>query len=443
MTASVAPPRVAAVPSAPPAGFASARSGLGDTGTMLVSALHFGTSMLFLLAGAAGLVSVAPVLASGVYLDARVAAVTHLFTLGWLTTTIFGALYQLLPVALGTPVRWARAGYASIALIAPGIACFSAGVAMNHDPIRHVGIALLMPGLLLGIVNIGASLPRAPRRDVTWWSVAVALTALTTTIVLGGVLVHNLKTGVLVDARVRVVAVHVHIALAGWALAMIVGISQRLLPMFLLAHGVDDRWSRRALALLAAGVVLLTAGLIAASPPVTWVGALVLAAGLAAFLVQARLFYRARMRRKLDAGLCIAATGLVAFAAAGGLGLVTLAIGTTHRHVAAAYGALAVLGVMLYVVGHFYKIVPFLSWIVRFRGRMGREQVPAVADLYSARVATVQWIVMTAATVIITAGTLAGHVRCVRMGAILLTIGVLLFASQIVRVALPERSSAR
>ena len=428
--------------SAPAPGFASARAGLGDSGTIPLSALHFGAALSFLLAGAAGLVWVAPAIAAGLFLDTRVVAVTHLFTLGWLTTTIFGALYQLLPVALGTPIRWVRAGYAGIALTAPGVACFVAGVATNHDFTRHLGLALVMPGLVLGIVNVGASLPRAARRDVTWWAVVVALTALATTIVLGGLLVHNLKTGVLAGARVRVLAVHVHIALAGWALATIVGISQRLLPMFLLAHGVDDRWSRRALALLAGGTLLLVAGLVAASAPVTWAGALALTGGLVAFLVQARRFYAARVRRRLDAGLRIVATGLVAFAAAAALGLATLALGTARPRVATAYGVVAVLGVMLYVVGHFYKIVPFLAWIVRYRGRMGREPVPAIADLYSARVALVQWIVMAAATAVIVAGTLAGHAHCVRVGASLLVVGVLLFASQIVRVAMPLRGGS-
>ena len=42
-------------------------------------------------------------LAAGNFLSQRLAGVTHLFTLGWLTTTIYGALYQLLPVALGAP----------------------------------------------------------------------------------------------------------------------------------------------------------------------------------------------------------------------------------------------------------------------------------------------------------------------------------------------------
>lgn len=433
----IAPPPVAMSAKVAAPGAASARSSLGDSAALGVSALHFGAALCFLLAGAVGMVLVAPVIAAGLFLDTQVVAVTHLFTLGWLTTTIFGALYQLLPVALGASVRWVRLGYVSIALVAPGIASFVAGVATNDDPIRHLGLALVMPGLLLGIVNIGASLPRAPRRDVTWWAVVVALAALLTTIVLGGVLVHNLKTGVLAGARVRVLALHMHIALVGWAFATIVGISQRLLPMFLLAHGVDDRWSRRALAFLAAGTMLLAGGLLAPNAPVTWVGAFALAGGLASFIVQARRFYAARVRPKLDPGLRIVATGIVATAAAGVLGLSTLASGTSYPRVATAYGAAAVLSVMLYVVGHFYKIVPFLAWTMRYRVRTGHEPVPAIADLYSARLAVAQWIVMSVATASIIVGTLVGHAQSVRAGAVLLLVGVLLFASQIIRLAIP------
>ena len=71
------------------------------TSSLALAAEHFAAATLYLLAGAAGLVWAAPELAAGAYLSPHVAGVVHLFTLGWLTMTIFGALCQLLPVALG------------------------------------------------------------------------------------------------------------------------------------------------------------------------------------------------------------------------------------------------------------------------------------------------------------------------------------------------------
>jgi hypothetical protein len=235
---------------------------------------------------------------------------------------------------------------------------------------------------------------------------------------------------------VRVLAVHLHVALVGWALVMMVGMSQRLLPMFLLAHGVDTRWSGRALALLAAGTPLLAIGVAGRVDALAWLGAALLEGGVAAFLVQARLFYRRRVRRRIDAGMRFAATALCFLAVAALLGPAVLALGPSHPRLATAYVLVGLLGgIVLYVVGHFYKIVPFLAWIARFRGRMGKEPVPTVAELYSARVATVQWVVMTAGVVVLGAGTLAGHAHCARVGALLFGAGTILFATQLVRVA--------
>ena len=71
---------------------------------------HFAAALLFWTLGAAGLVWIAPDLAAGIFPLRRVVAVTHLFTLGWVTTSILGALCQLFPVVLGQPVRSIRAG---------------------------------------------------------------------------------------------------------------------------------------------------------------------------------------------------------------------------------------------------------------------------------------------------------------------------------------------
>ena len=135
-----------------------------------------------------------------------------------------------------------------------------------------------------------------------------------------------------------------------------------------------------------------------------------------------------------------AATALVSLAIAAAIGPAVLWLGVAAPRVAIAYLLAGLLGgIVLYVMGHFYKIAPFLAWVARYRGRMGRERVPTIADLYSARVATVQWLLMTASVVALGAGTLAGHAHCTRAGAVLFATGVLLFLSQVVRVLRPRR----
>ena len=415
--------------------------GLVGTGSLLLPGEHFAAAMCFLLAGAIGLVVVAPEIGAGLYASPRVAAVTHLFTLGWLTTTIFGALYQLLPVALGAPIRSTKLGHAAFATFVPGVVLFVAGIATSSIALHHVGIGLVGAGILLVVGNVCASLRGARTRDVTWAAVALAIGALASTLVLGVLLLHNIHTGFLAEARLRVLVAHVHVALLGWVLVMIVGMSHRLLPMFLLAHRADTRWTRRALALLASGVAVFAVGAGRGIEPAAWIGAALLEGGVVCFLVQARAFFKSRIRPRLDVGLRFAATALVFLAIAAVLGLLVLVAGAEHPRLGTAYVLVGLLGgIVLYVTGFFYKIVPFLVWIARFRGRMGKEKVPTVAELYSARVAKVQLVVMAAGVTVLGAGTIAGHGHCVRVGAALFTVGVVLFLTQIVRVAGGSRS---
>src|SRR5690606_32806081 len=125
---------------------------------------------------------VAPDLAHGLFPLPRVAGVTHLFTLGWLTTSILGALYQFLPVALGVPIRSQRWAHISFWLYAPGLALFIGGLVRYYPGVMLTGAALFGTGLLIFLVNLVATLVSARERGLTWWSLAGASLALAATI---------------------------------------------------------------------------------------------------------------------------------------------------------------------------------------------------------------------------------------------------------------------
>ncbi|MGH7648328.1 MAG: hypothetical protein ACREND_09440 [Gemmatimonadaceae bacterium] len=404
---------------------------------------HFAVATLYLVAGAVGLVWVAPQLAAGDFTSPRVAGVTHLFTLGWLTITIFGALYQLLPVALGAPIRWPRAGHASLAAFAPGVGAFALGVALRSTILDHAGVCLVAIGVVLAVANVAATLPRARHRDVTWAAVAIAITYLSSTLVLGVLLLHNIHTGSIAAMRIRVLATHLHVAIVGWALVMIVGVSHRLLPMFLLAHGADTQWTRRALAALAIGLPFLGTGLLTGAVPAAWTGALMLELGVACFVYQASRFFHARVRKRLDIGVRYAAFALAFLAADGVLGALVLWRGAETGRLATTYVFVGLLGgIVLFVVGLFYKIVPLLAWTARYGGK-ATVGAPTVAEMFSASVARVQLGLMTGAVVLAAGAILAGSRAGTYAAAALFLAGVLLFAGQIIRVALGRAVGSR
>lgn len=422
----------AAVPGRPPSTLPALTA---VPGPIRLAGQHFAAATLYLLAGALGLCWITPDLATGAWLSPRVAGVTHLFTLGWLTTTIFGALTQLLPVALGAPLRSSGAAEATFWTFVPGAGFLAAGVATGGLGFLVPGVLLLVTGILIALINLGATLARGKNRDVTWTAIALALAFLASTLVLGVVLVHNLHTGFIAAARLRVLTIHLHVALVGWVLLMIVGVSHRLLPMFLLAHGADRRWTGRALAGLASGVVVLAAGIAVGRSSLEWAGALLLAGGLGCFLRQAWAFHRARVRRRLDPGMCFAATALAFLVVSALLGLAVLAAGSGRPRLAPAYIATGLLGgIVLYVIGFFYKIVPLLAWTARFRDRVGREAVPTVAMMYSARLAQVQLGLMAGGVALLAGGIGAGSVGAARTGAVLFLFGVIVFLAQLGRV---------
>jgi hypothetical protein len=346
-------------------------------------------------------------------------------------------------VALGTPVRSTRVAHAAFWTFAPGAGIFAAGVATNRTMLHHGGVLLVAAGILLAAANVGAALPRARTRDVTWGAIALALTYLVSTLVLGIVLLHNLHTGFLGGSRASVLASHLHVAIVGWLLVMIVGVSHRLLPMFLLAHGADTSWTRRALGLLGAGVPVLALGLGLAQPGAAWAGAVMLLAGLGCFYRQVFAFLRARVRKQLDVGMRFAATALAFLAASATLGPVTLAWGGSSPRLGTVYVLAGLLGgIVLFVIGFFYKIVPMLAWTAHFRGRMGKGPVPTVAQLYSARLAHVQLGLMGVGVFGLIASTAAGWAHGARCGAVLFLAGVVVFLIQLARVARGQKVAA-
>jgi len=395
---------------------------------------HFVAALLFWMLGAAGLVWISPDLAQGMFPLPRVVAVTHLFTLGWITTSILGALCQLFPVVLGQPLRSTRTAYATLALHVPGILLFVAGLLTAQRFTLLAGAALFGTGLLLFIGNVALTLARIPRRDLTWWCIAGAGFFLAATVALGVTLAGNLHYGYLGGSRLLVLGVHAHIAIAGWVLLVVVGVARHLLPMFLISHGAPLRPAKSAAALLGTGVMLLVVGYHMGDVVGYTLPALLIAAGTAAFLVQAALFFRHRKRPRLDAGMRLAAAALVVLAFALVLAPFTFTRGFGAPRLATAYGAALVLGLALFVAGHLYKILPFLVWNHRYGPLIGKRPLPRVADLFDARAANVAAALLALGTSVLIGAVLAGAAAWTRFAAALIAAGASTLTVQMITV---------
>jgi hypothetical protein len=182
-------------------------------------------------------------------------------------------------------------------------------------------------------------------------------------------------------------------------------------------------------------VLVLCIGLDARVPGIAWAAVAMLQSGVACFVWQARAFHRARVRRKIDIGMRFAGSALAFLMVSALLGAAVLARGVAHPRLATAYVMVGLLGgIVLYVIGFFYKIVPLLAWTVRYKDQLGKGTAPTIAATFSSRVAHVQLALMALGVVLLAAGTGAASLPVVRVGALAFLGGVMLFLSQIHRV---------
>jgi hypothetical protein len=385
--------------------------------------------------GAGGLVLAAPDLSRGLFFLPRVVALVHLFTLGWITLSIFGALCQFLPVAVGRSIRFSALAHLSFAAQTLGVASLVVALVVSNRSLLLFGAFSLALAFVTFGVNLAATLIPVRERNLTYWALAGAAVFLLVTPAYGVVLAFNLHDGGL-TARFATVGQHAHIAIIGFVLMVVVGVAHRLLPMFLLSHGASERaaWIAIGLFFGSAGLLTLPWG----GEPKSAVAGALGCAGVVAFMVQAAAFFKHRKRRGLDPGMRLAASGLIGFGLAVLLAPFALTRGLADPRLLTTYFVVLLGALTLFVAGHYYKIIPFLVWNHRYGPLLGKRKVPKVAELFSERVASVDAALLVSGLVGLAAATIFGSAVLARAAAVVFAAGAWLQVIVIARIALKK-----
>jgi hypothetical protein len=352
-------------PDTPPVPPAAARAGLPPRG---LPVLYFALAHVALAVALAAIV-IDPIGFSGFFYHARMLAVVHLITLGWISASILGSLYLVGPLALRTPIRVEWPDYVAFALVAIGLTGMVThfwigaygGMAWSG---ATVGVGILGAGLRTVPAILRAPIAGAVRAHVLLAFVNIAAAA-AMGVLIGADKVHPFLPGYVLTN----VFAHAHLAAVGWASMMVVGVAYRLLPMVLPARMPAGRRLWLSAALLEAGAVGLFVALLAQSR-LTWIFALTVAAGFAAFLWQVG-WMRAHPRprppalRAPDPAVLHAGAALVALVAAVVMGvwLTRIPTSTFSLRLAAAYGVVGLVGFLSQiVVGMEGRLLPLLAW---------------------------------------------------------------------------------
>lgn len=361
---------------------------------------HFAVALVFLLS-AQGVIAAgwaypaAPVGAPGTL------AVVHLLTIGWLTVLILGALLQFVPMVTARPASNGMVALLPLIGICTGLAGMVAGFLSLDSTLP----AFLVVGLPAGglLVLVATTMAAAPLAAALWH---VRPMPLPIRFVLAGLgfLLATAGLGVVLGAifacptvfpwgRVFAGGLRVHITggLLGWFTLTALGVSYRLLAMFMLAPDDRGRLGDVAFLLTAGGLALAWfAGLgrMLDLPLLDWLmqaGEAAAGLGVAVFLADMLRLYRARRRPALELHGIAAA---VSFGALGVAILLLASLRVTGRLEDLAgpvlylllFGWLSGLG-----LGQLYKLIPFLTWLHRFGPLLGKAPVPRIEDMVNER----------------------------------------------------------
>ena len=363
------------------------------------------------------------------YPDAVLAApstlvLVHLVTLGWLSLLLCGALFQFVPVLVAKRLRHPQLPLITLLLLVAGLLTLLSGFLGLDGTLSAcralfpIASTLLAAGFGLVLWNLGRTLASARPLTLPARFVLVGLLSLVATVALGITFALVLGTDVSAPFAVRLFAyglpLHIIAGLGGWLSLTAMGVSYRLLAMFMLAPE-SDRRSTRAVLLFGAGAlgVSVLGGTVAIG----------FARGIAAVLAVAALpgllaialyvhdlvhLYRVRKRRVIELNSLMAAAAVASLAIAAVLLVVLAGMGSLARNAGALvflilFGWLSGLG-----LAKLYKIIPFLTWLECYGPVLGKAPTPRVQDLVAEQRAR-WWFAMYFAAVWIGAGALLGH----------------------------------
>jgi hypothetical protein len=361
--------------------------------------LRFGSAYAALVLGLATLALTSGKLANGSPLDGSVLAGVHLITLGWISLSIFAALRVFAGVALGVALDRRRLGNAQWGAWTLGVVLFAFGLGPGGGRLIAAGATLLGIGLALFTALVVPAYARAPRGRLTRAYLVVALVSLWVVYTIG-LLAALRRAGIpMPPLGSSYLQAHILVAVFGWAGATVAGVGAHLIPMFALSRNPAE-WPVRAALPFFAAVPVFGAISVFAPEPASTLGWGCAAIGSALWILQVVIYARARLRRERDAGLALAGFSTLLL----GVAWVGQVAGATDG----AFVGLLVLGwLMLFTLGIFHRVVPFLFWFERFSKPKPGQRPPAVRDLTSMRLAAVTCTATTIGVLVWTVG-LAG-----------------------------------
>jgi hypothetical protein len=357
------------------------------------------------------------------YQEMAVAGWVHLFLLGFVMVTIFGAMAQLIPVVLEVGHAVVDLYYVILPLLGIGTTIMVFGFWFQPALLSYGGL-LVLSSMIIFAIEAFATLRKSTIETLTVKTVAISNSYLLLGIITGFVIALGFSGAISVDTD-SVLKAHVYAVLGGFVLLTIMGLSMTLLPMFSLAHGFDETPIKRGFNSVTVGVGLVFIGAVVGIDTLLWLGYITTAIGVLFYMQQIYLIYILVVRKEMDIWAKSMIFGFSSLIGSLLLGIISFLPNANEAWLHASLWFFMVGFIGFLINGHLYKIVPFLVWFERFSPLVGKEKVPMLHEMYPKSQSSMMFWYSSIGTVIGGVGLLTQNEFMFKAGASLLMIGAI------------------
>ena len=370
------------------------------------------------------------------YFQPRILALTHLTVLGWITMIIMGACNQLVPVITNNKLHSDNIPVAAIILLISGtciLVClfwnFQLGIGI------YIGAFLILSALILHAMNIFISSKTTPKRNISADYILTAHAWLIVTALVGVTLLFNLRFYFLPAGNLHYLQIHASVGMAGWLLLLIIGVSSRLIPMFLLSRKEEKKYLVIAWYLINIGLLMFFIdGVLLHASNWYMLYILFIFSGLLFYLAFIWVCYTSAMRKIIDNGMkqSLIAISLIS------LPFIILILSVLYKNnapenIITSYGYSFFAGfITILIMGQTFKTLPFIVWMHLAKPGMQLSLQPK--DLFIEQLVLAQMILYVPGFFLFLTGILFKITSLMYVGSVIMIIASLLYFGHVIYV---------
>ncbi|MCS4541001.1 MAG: cbb3-type cytochrome c oxidase subunit I [Euryarchaeota archaeon] len=372
------------------------------------------------------------------FFDNPIAAHSHIALIGWITITIMGAEYQIVPTLLGKELYNRRLAEIQFWLINIGtIGMFLGFLSGNGLLIFIFGVVVAIAAYLFAFIIF--KMLEKKKMILTMKFFVVAILYVLVTVTLGLLIATNAKYLIYYAfPEVKILATQTHLALVGWVSMTIMGAMYQMLPMLSLKKLYSEKLGEAQFWVANVGIIGMTLGFLTGEIRLVAIFGTITA--IASYLFAYNMFQTLRTKSetkmKVDISVKFFVNAVIYFLIVVTFGVLIATDATNSifklipgAKIIASHAHLGLIGwVSITIVGGMYHLVPMLVWMERYGPKLGIEKVPTIKELFSEKLANVQLLLFNVGLVGMFLGFMMAEMRLAAISGAIIAIASYIFA---------------